>query len=219
MTEVSDWAEAGAALLAAITFIFKVAQDHTAFRHKQAESARSVVAEIYRTKASMDALNMLDYDALHYQTEQLAKIYLTKKAVIEGLRVADTSVLTTADVFVRESFDELLLGLEQIKGFLDVKYILWEDVEATLGYYIDLVRRDNDLRLAFITYAKKLWVSRCKRGFRKSIYVLGSSVSRRDRRHGRNAASNDSRTMGIASRSELYICPARFAASPIWCAQ
>ncbi|HZO93119.1 MAG TPA: hypothetical protein VFB22_05070 [Candidatus Baltobacteraceae bacterium] len=143
------------AIIAAVTFIFKVAQDGHELRRRQAESARVLVRDIYDTPLSMAALNMLDYASLTYRDEARRRdLFLKQRDVIWGLRCEDVKELSTNDIFVRDAFDLLFLKLEQVVSLLRVRSLRWTDVSAVLGYYVFLVRRDPELSKAVTTYGK-----------------------------------------------------------------
>jgi len=143
------------AAVAAITFAIKVDQDRVAFRHKQAEAAKGLSSELYGTQSSMAALNMLDYETfIYFDPVRKRETHLSTAKVVTGLRTTNLETLSDDDVFIRQSFDDLLTKLEQIAGLFSIRYVRWSDIKALVGYYIDVVRSDERLKPAVVSYAE-----------------------------------------------------------------
>jgi hypothetical protein len=132
-----------------------VYQDRVAFRHKQAEGAKALIDALYGSQASMDALNMLDYDTFTYlNSSRQSSITLSTDQVLNGLRTSNLAILSNNDLFVRKSFDDLLTRIEEVAGLIAIRYVQWSDISALLGYYINIIRSNDELGVAIVNYAK-----------------------------------------------------------------
>ncbi|MBD5656684.1 MAG: hypothetical protein IAI50_16110 [Candidatus Eremiobacteraeota bacterium] len=151
-TEITTLAGLLIGSVGVISFVVKVFQDKNKFRRDQATSAHALIKDIFETKSSMDALNMLDYDS-HYYSGKSGSVEIDRGALKLALRTSNLEVITEVELFVRDAFDSLLLKLEATMSLLDVRYIRWEDVEALLGYYVFLVRNDDELFKQLTQYA------------------------------------------------------------------
>jgi hypothetical protein len=105
-------------------------------RWKKASLARDTLVALKTNAKVIDALTMLDWTGREYEVGKGLRDTVTWGEIERALRPHDsTSDFADKEVYVRDCFDNLLDGIEEIEH-LQIGLIEFEDVRYPLAYYI-----------------------------------------------------------------------------------
>lgn len=159
----SKWAETGAQMVAiagGLIAAFKATaelresnkQKHEAnlqreedLRWRRAHMAKQCIDEIRHHPLASLALNMLDWDGRRYLFPP--GVYAVPAGAVthrieadkrrSALRTVHTTFDDDSEVFVRDCFDALFDGFQNLEHYLKIKLIVFEDLEQAFTYYAE----------------------------------------------------------------------------------
>lgn len=109
-------------------------------RWKQAELARELSEEVWKTAYSRCALEMIDSPGRAFTLREEKSIVIKESDMLAALTV-DAEPSDKRSVFIRDSFDELFYFLERFEHCIRVGLITFEDVRFPWEYYAGVLAR------------------------------------------------------------------------------
>jgi hypothetical protein len=159
-SDLKDWSQIGAWAIASIGGVIAAGKavweirrsriDREAeFRWKRAELGKSVLDEIWKQPLARSALRMLDWTGLTYPRGDQQTGVIDHALMFRSLRPT-SGPFSPDEQFVRDCFDELFDGFERLEHFVQIRLILFEDIDSRLRYYISLLARNKQVYQKFL---------------------------------------------------------------------
>lgn len=122
-------------------------------RWKNASLARDILVGLKENPKVIDAMTMLDWTGREYEVRTGRKESITWNEMEAALRPHDeSSDFTQKEVHIRDCFDKLLNGLEEVEHYLRLGLIEFEDVRYPLAYYIKKLKEHESAVRQFIEF-------------------------------------------------------------------
>jgi hypothetical protein len=132
------------------------AQRKQDLRWKQAELARELSEEVWKTADSHYALEMIDFRGRTFTLPSQKPITIQEPDVLAALRLPDEPN-DEQSVFIRDCFDELFYFFERFEHSIRIGLITFEDVRFPWEYYAGVLARYKN---TMVDYNRALFYDR-----------------------------------------------------------
>jgi hypothetical protein len=137
-----------APLIAAVAFIAGLLQYRQAQKWKRAEWVAKEMKEFYDNPVVHRAMLMIDWEGRTFAFPEESPetgtrlVRVTDDVVTGALRLyqMDQADFTTDEVVIRDTFDELLDGMEMFASFRAAGLVTAKDIKPYLAYWIEKIR-------------------------------------------------------------------------------
>jgi hypothetical protein len=116
---------------------------------RQAGAAQVSLEKFEADPRAADAMLMLDWDGRWFPSGGPEQWQLRKNDVLEALRTKGKP-FSTAEIYVRDSFDRFLWHFERIQSQIDVELITLAHVRFPIAYWVALMDEDKNVFDGFL---------------------------------------------------------------------